>query len=130
MRSRYLSEKQESVTSHPPVHGRRRNNNRRYRQKRSFPVCPICNQSVKYLLTAISVGEDNKPAHFDCVLKKIAEEENLEPREKISYIGNGNFAIVSGKPGKDLIIRKIIEFEGRESKGEWRKILSRNLKNR
>jgi len=125
-----LSEKQELVTSKPHSQGRRRNNNRRYRQKRSFPVCPICNQSVKYLLTAISVGEDNKPAHFDCVLKKITEEEHLEPREKISYIGNGNFAIISGKPGKDLTIHKTIEFEGRESKGEWRKILSRNLKNR
>jgi len=125
-----LSENQESDNSRPSLQGRRRNNNRRYRQKRSFPECPICNQSVKFLLTAISVGEENKPAHFDCVIKMIAEKQSLGPREKISYIGNGNFAVVSGKPGKDLNIRKIIEFEGRESTGEWRKRLSRNLKNR
>jgi len=125
-----LSENQESDNSRPSPQGRRRINNRRYRQKRTFPECPICNQSVKFLLTAISVGEENKPAHFDCVLKTIAEKESLGSREKISYIGNGNFAVVSGKSGKTLNIRKIIEFEGRDSKGEWRKRLSRNLKNR
>ncbi len=109
---------------------RRRNNYRRPRNRKSFPVCPICNQSVKFLLTAISVGEDNSPAHFDCVLKRITETEELGPKEKVTYIGNGNFAVVSGKLGKDLKIKKRIEFEGKESKGEWRKRISRNLKNR
>ena len=125
-----MSENKESDNFRPSPQGRRRNNNRRHRQKRSFPECPICNQSVKFLLTAISFGEENKPAHFDCVLKMLAEKESLGPREKISYIGNGNFAVVSGKSGKVLNIRKIIEFEGRESKGEWRKRLSYHLKNR
>ena len=109
---------------------RKRNNYRRPRSKKSFPECPICNQSVKFLLTAISVGEDNSPAHFDCVLNKLTEAEQLGPKEKITYIGNGNFAVVSGKSGKDLVIKKSIEFEGKESKGEWRKRISRNLKNR
>ena len=109
---------------------RKRNNYRRPRSKKSFPECPICNQSVKFLLTAISVGEDNSPAHFDCVLNKLTETEQLGPKEKITYIGNGNFAVVSGKSGKDLVIKKKIEFEGKESKGEWRKRISRNLKNR
>ncbi|MCK5197150.1 MAG: hypothetical protein KAR21_02300 [Spirochaetales bacterium] len=109
---------------------RRRNNYRRPRNKKTFPVCPICNQSVKFLLTAISVGENNSPAHFDCVLKQISKTEDLGPKEKITYIGNGNFAIVSGKSGKDLIIRKKIEFEGKDSKGEWRKRISRNIKDR
>ena len=109
---------------------RKRNNYRRPRNKKSFPECPICNQSVKFLLTAISVGEDNSPAHFDCVLKRISEKEDLGPKEKITYIGNGNFAIVSGKSGKDFIIRKKIEFENKHSTGEWRKRISRNLKNR
>jgi hypothetical protein len=109
---------------------RRRNNYRRPRSKKTFPECPICNQSVKFLLTAISVGDDNSPAHFDCVIKRISETEELGPKEKITYIGNGNFAVVSGKLGKDLIIKKKIEFEGKESKSEWRKRISRNLKNR
>lgn len=108
---------------------RRRNNYRRPRNRKSFPECPICNQSVKFLLTAISVGEDNRPAHFDCVLKQITETEELGPKEKVTYIGNGNFAVVSGKIGKDLKIKKKIEFEGKENKGEWRKRISRNLKN-
>ena len=94
---------------------RQRNNYRRPRNKKSFPECPLCNQSVKFLLTAISIGEDNSPAHFDCVLKQISETEKLGPKEKITYIGNGNFAVVIGKAGKDLVIRKKIEFEGKES---------------
>ena len=113
-----------------PSGRQRRNSYRRPRNKRPFPECPICNQSVKFLLTAISVGEDNRPAHFDCVLKLLSETEDLGPKEKITYIGNGNFAIVSGKAGKNLVIRKKIEFENRENKGEWRKRISRNLKNR
>ena len=129
MRSRQLDDRPEAKNINPS-RNRRRNNYRRPRNKRSFPVCPICNQSVKFLLTAISVGEDNNPAHFDCVLKQISESEKLGPKEKITYIGNGTFAVVSGKLGKDLIIKRKIEFEGKESKGEWRTRISRNLKNR
>ncbi len=109
---------------------RRRNNYRRPRPKHTFSECPICNKSVKFMLTAISVGEDKKPAHFDCVLKQITEGEELEAKEKIIYIGNGKFAIVNGKSGKELSIRKTIQYEEKEIKGEWRKKLSRNLKNR
>ena len=82
------------------------------------------------MLTAISVGEDKNPAHFDCVLKHISEGEELGAKEKIIYIGNGKFAIVQGKSGKELSIRKTIQFEEKESKDEWRKKISRNLKNR
>lgn len=126
-----MSENQESGPDNSnPSRSRRRNNYRRPRNKRIFPECPICNKSVKFLLTAISVGEENKPAHFDCVLKQVTAQEELGPKEKIIYIGNGNFAIVNGKSTKDLIIRKTIKFEAKENQGEWRKKLSRNLKNR
>jgi len=124
-----LSENSESGNTNQH-RSRRRNNYRRPRPKRTFPECPICNKSVKFMLTAMSVGEENKPAHFDCVLKLVTESEQLGPKEKIIYIGKGNFAIINGKSGKDLIIRKTIEFEGRESVAEWRKKISRNLKNR
>lgn len=98
--------------------------------KRSFPECPICNQSVKFMLTAISVGEEKKPAHFDCVLKQISDSEEIGAKEKIIYIGNGKFAVVNGKTGKDLSIRKTIQYEEKENAGEWRKKFSRDLKNR
>ena len=77
---------------------RKRNNYRRPRNKRNYPECPICNKSVKFLLTAISMGGDNNPAHFDCILKQISESEDLGPKEKISYIGNGNFAVSIPRP--------------------------------
>ena len=126
-----MSENQESGTDNTNnSSNRRRNNYRRPRNKRTYPECPICNKSVKFLLTAISVGEGKTPAHFDCVLKQVSAGEELEPKEKIIYIGNGNFAIVNGKSGKDLVIRKTIQFEAKENIGEWRKKLSHNLKNR
>ena len=109
---------------------RRRNYRNRPRNKRDFPVCPVCEKSVRFLLTAIAVGEDNKPAHFDCILKKISDTEDLGPKEKVTYIGNGNFAVISGKPGRNLTIKKKIEFESRDFKVEWRKQISRKLKNR
>lgn len=125
-----MSENQETVGNTNTSRNRRRNNYRRSRVKRSYPECPICNKSVKFLLTAMSVGEDNSPAHFDCVLKKVTDSEKLAPKEKIIYIGNGNFAVIIGKAGKDLAIRKTIQFEKKESKSDWRKKISRNLKNR
>jgi hypothetical protein len=124
-----LSENNETDNSNPSKKSRR-NNYRRHRVKRNFPECPICNKSVKFLLTAISVGEDHKPAHFDCVLKKVSENEELGPKEKIIYIGNGNFAIVNGKSGKDLSIKKTINYEQKENTVEWRRKISKNLKNR
>jgi len=124
-----LNENNETGNTNPSKN-RRRNNYRRPRMKRNFPQCPICNKSVKFLLTAISVGEDNKPAHFDCVLKEVSENEELGPKEKIIYIGNGNFAIINGKSGKELSIRKTIVYEKKEISADWRKKISKNLKNR
>lgn len=124
-----MSDNKETGNTNPSKN-RRRNNYRRPRIKRSFPECPICNKSVKFLLTAISVGEENQPAHFDCVLKKISENEEIGPKEKIIYIGNGNFAIIKGKSGKDLNIRKTIIYEQKEKTADWRKNISKSLKNR
>jgi hypothetical protein len=125
-----LSDNHESGNSNPQRNRKRNNYHRRPRNKRTFPECPICNKSVKFLLTAISVGENNNPAHFDCVLKQVSENEELGPKEKIIYIGNGNFAVINNKSGKELSIRKTIQFELKENNSEWRKKLSRNLKNR
>lgn len=101
-------------------------------KKKNFPVCPICSKSVRYLLTAIAVNDDMEPAHFDCVLKKIGEQEELEPKEKVCYLGNGSFGIItlrSGPGAQRFTVRKTIQYENLDQKIEWRKKISKNIKN-
>ena len=98
----------------------------------SFPrdqvsQCPFCGQTVRDVLTAIATSADNQPAHFDCVLRRIGEQEDLRPREKVVYLGNGCFGIVRFRNGNDLrqfTIRKRIQFEDAEGIVAWRSTVS------
>lgn len=111
--------------------GRRRGGkggaNRRY-----YSECPICNQGVRDILTAIAWGEERKPAHFDCILKNISESEELTPKEKLVYLGGGSFGIVQfrsgGGPGPRFTVRKRIQLEEKEEKIEWRRKISRKIR--
>lgn len=95
-----------------------------------LPVCSICGKNIRNLTTAIASKDDNTPVHFDCILKKLTEQESLENNEKICYLGGGSFGIVRQKPGSDskhFFIRKRIQFEEQESVLEWRKDISNSL---
>lgn len=95
--------------------------------KSNLPECPICNKTVRDILTAISIGDDNTPAHFDCVLKKITETEDISPNEKVCYLGGGSFGIVKFRKTSNsnrFFVRKRIQFEPKESKSDWRKRVS------
>ena len=96
-----------------------------------YKACPICGKAVKSMLTAISVNEDMDPAHFDCVVKQLTEQEQLKKGEKISYLGNGTFAVIKmkqGGKGPAFTILKKIQYEEKEKKAEWRKKISKRLK--
>lgn len=111
---------------------RRRRN--RSRTKRIIPseshVCPICEQNIRDILTAISITEAKVPAHFDCVLKQIAQTEELQAREKVVYLGKGEFGIVKFRGGTStkFVIRKRIPFEQVEGGIPWRKDISKRLR--
>jgi len=100
--------------------------------QKEFPDCPICGKPVRYLMTAIAQGEGAEPAHFDCVLKGITEHEEMQPREKVCYLGNGSFGIVRFKPNGQLrfSIRKRIQYEEKDKDIPWRKRISNRVKNR
>lgn len=100
-------------------HWRRKKN--RYNKKRTPPNCAICGTAVRDVLTAIAYGEEKSAAHFDCVMKELGERENLEPKEKLVYLGGGTFGVVKmkGGGGKFQVLRKI-PFEDREITPEWR----------
>lgn len=89
----------------------------------SSHICEYCNQPIEELASAIASKESGNPAHFDCVLAKINNSEKLGENEKITYIGQGRFAVVYFENPHDLrhfTIRRIIEWENRETKYEWR----------
>jgi hypothetical protein len=109
------------------------------------PVCPYCDKPIRELASALTDKNTGQPVHFDCVIAKIGESETLEPGDTISYIGGGRFGIVHfdgppaerdvrGRPDapwrgpfqgpKDFRIKKILEWENKEERAEWRRIIS------
>jgi hypothetical protein len=91
------------------------------------PVCEICNQPILDLATSLANKGSNNPVHFDCVLNILKKEEKLLPNENITYIGQGRFAVTvfeNPHDTKKFSIKKIIEWEERDKKYEWRNNIS------
>ena len=94
------------------------------------PLCPLCSESVDDLLLALVHPDTEAPAHFECVLRAIREDEQLEPGEQICYVGGGVFAIVRAGRGRDSArIRKRIPYESESMPPEWRTEQVRRLPN-
>ena len=88
-------------------------------------VCPICGQPIspEDFGSAMTDRKTGLPAHFDCVLKQVSESEKTEQNERISYIGQGRFAVIRFENPHDLkhfTIRRTIEWEDRDNRSEWR----------
>jgi len=81
---------------------------------------------------AIADKDTGVPVHFDCVASRIARGENLENGDVITYIGGGRFGIVNFDDrtsnrdshekalNSEFKIKKIIEWEDKEKRAEWR----------
>lgn len=91
--------------------------------------CPYCGKPIKFLNTAISVDGEENPVHFDCILTKIGETEQIASDESISYLGGGFFGIIRTiKESPGFTIRKKFKIEEIAEKPEWRKKMSSRLK--
>jgi hypothetical protein len=89
--------------------------------------CPICGRPLKEMSSALTDKVSGEPAHFDCVLKKIADNEIQEKGDVISYLGGGRFGVVhyaNPRDAKGFKIKKIIEWEDKENRADWRKNLA------
>ncbi|MDR2402754.1 MAG: hypothetical protein LBD78_01850 [Spirochaetaceae bacterium] len=87
------------------------------------PDCPICGKPIKDISSAITEKNSGEPAHFDCIIAKIAEQETLEPGDRITYIGGGRFGVVhfnSPQDVRNFKIKKIFEWEDKENRAGWR----------
>ena len=95
--------------------------------KSSENICPICGQNITDIASAIVDKSTKKPAHFECVLKKIEESETEGQNEKIAYIGQGRFGLLYYENPRDqrkFVIKKIIDYEDKEEDVEWRSKIS------
>ncbi len=86
------------------------------------PECAICGRPIPLIAEAISEG-DGRYSHFDCVLSRIKEEYNVQPNEKVSYIGRGSFAVVAKNPDGGFYFRERIEYEGAQAYSEMKKFV-------
>ncbi len=90
-------------------------------------ICPRCQQPINDLPAALAEKETGAPVHFDCVLKHLSETVPVKENEKITYIGQGRFAVVYFDNPHDLrhfSIQRIIEWEERDKNYEWRSTVS------
>ena len=91
------------------------------------PDCPWCGKPIKDIATAISDKESGNPVHFDCVLARIVEMEQLETNDSVCYIGGGRFGVIhyNNPPDmRDFTVKRILEWEVKEKNYEWRKPIS------
>jgi len=91
------------------------------------PDCSWCKKPITDITTAITDKETGLPVHFDCVLERIAGMETLEANDSVCYIGGGRFGIIhyNNPPDtRDFIIKKIFEWEPKDTVSEWRKPIS------
>ncbi len=113
--------------------GRRRapkrwNSKNRDRRKGPAPICERCGKPINNIHTAISDSSTSNPVHFDCIIKELTDKERLGPNERISYIGNGCFGVVTMKKGyKSFTVERRIQYETGDKKADWRKSLSSRL---
>lgn len=77
------------------------------------PSCSICGQPIESIIEAIS-EPDGGLSHFDCVLEKLREREHVQEPDSISYIGHGNFAVVTKDEEGRYSIKYRIQYESND----------------
>jgi hypothetical protein len=97
------------------------------------PDCPWCGKPIRDIASAIADKDTGAPVHFDCVAARIVQGESLKKGDVVIYIGGGRFGVVHfgsaenqsrSEDGKSFTIKKIIEWESKDSRAEWRSTVS------
>jgi hypothetical protein len=111
-----------------------RNDNRPQKQTRAplkdYGICPYCNKMITDIHTAIADKLTEEPVHFECIIERIVEQEEVSKDEKVTYLGGGSFGIVQHRNTKSRVpffIRKRIQYEGKDKPIKWRKEVSRRI---
>ncbi len=100
--------------------------------KRELVPCPLCGKPVYDLSTAVAASKEApEPAHFDCVLERVAAAEALAAGERLVYLGSGSFGVVEFKDKSETLftVKRRIQWEKEGEKKDWRKTLSSRITN-
>lgn len=89
--------------------------------------CPLCGKVIENIASALT-HPDGGFCHFDCVLEKIAKDERVTDKQKVSYIGRGTFAIVEEKDDHSFSFAKRIVWETPENLESMKKYVEANKK--
>ncbi|MBU0929262.1 MAG: hypothetical protein KKA67_16030 [Spirochaetes bacterium] len=92
-------------------------------------VCSICEKQIFDLSSALAGRDGGQPVHFDCALAQAAVGENLEPSERVAYIGRGAFAVVEyrDKSMTAFTVKRRIQWEKEGEKFDWRKSIQHRM---
>lgn len=110
---------------------RRRRNNRKYKSRKPSKnfepiLCAVCGKPIDGISQAIGGPGEQDVSHFECILNSIAEEEQLQPGQKLSYIGNGTFAVLEYEKkrtsGKFTIVKRI-QIENKETTDRIKRVV-------
>ncbi|HKL59620.1 MAG TPA: hypothetical protein VJ863_06965 [Sphaerochaeta sp.] len=82
--------------------------------------CPLCGKVIENIASALTHPEGGF-CHFDCVLEKIAKDERITDKQKVSYIGRGTFAVVEENEEHGFSFAKRIVWESAESLDSMKK---------
>jgi hypothetical protein len=88
------------------------------------PECAYCGKPIQDLAAAITDTASGLPVHFDCAVAKLAETERLGEGDSIGYIGGGRFGVLhfsNPEDPKSFQIKKIIAWEHKENRADWRR---------
>ena len=92
--------------------------------KAHAPVCELCGQPIADMASAMAHKDSGNPVHFDCIVKMLSERERLRDKDRLTYIGNGKFAVLHFENIHDMrhfSIVKEIEWEKRDGeRAAWR----------
>ena len=98
--------------------------------ERPLPVlnCIRCSLPIQDHHSALSDRKTGEPVHFDCVMAELTEQEKPEGEDVLCYLGGGRFGIIryndTKGESKSFTIKKILEWEDKEKRAEWRSIIA------
>jgi hypothetical protein len=88
--------------------------------------CTLCGKKIESMAEAIGKTGSTDTFHIDCLIKKLSEREKLEPGDAVYYIGGGRFGIIHLDENRStkFTIKRVIEWEARDERQDWRKIIA------
>jgi hypothetical protein len=91
------------------------------------PDCAYCGKPIRDMSVALNDRASGAPVHFDCVIARLTEGERLDRGDTLAYIGGGRFGVVhftNPQEPRNFKIKKILEWEDKENRADWRKNIS------